>query len=156
MNVRYQETSGGGKWFWISALAVMAFVGAVMAVALYFSKPWPNWPVLPAVTCTTVFILLLTLSRVSIEVRDDGISARLGVIFRKSFTRDEIERVAVEKYDWKEFGGWGWKMNWRGSSTFSYIGAKGCLRIFLKNGKSFVVTVNNPQAAKDAYDGTTR
>ncbi len=156
MNVRYRESAGGGKTFWIFTLALVVVVGGGTAAALYFAKPWPNWYIAPAITGVTIFLMLLLFSRSAIEVRDDGIRASMGPIFRKTFAREEIERVAVEKYNWKEFGGWGYKMSLRGASTYSAIGVSGCVRIFLKSGKTFVVTLNNPQAAKDAYDGTTR
>ncbi len=153
MNVRYRETVSGGKGFWIFTAAVMVFVGVVTAAAFYFAERGSaNWYFAPAVTCMTLLVLLLVLGRVSVEVRDDGISAWLGPVFRKDFSRADIERVEVEPYNWKEFGGWGWKMNMKGASTFSTIGVASALRIYLKNGKAFVITLRDPQACKDAYD----
>lgn len=152
MNVRYRETVAGGKTFWIFTSVVVAFVGGVTTLTLAFTRPWSNWYVVPVVACATLIALMLLLGRVSIEVRDDGISAWLGPIFRKNFARDEIERVEVEPYSWREFGGWGWKMNLRGASTFSSIGIKEGVRIYLKSGRQFFVTLRNPRAARDAWE----
>jgi len=152
MNVRYKETAGGGKYFWVAVLLLLAFVAGVTTFAGLVAESSPYWYLLPGANCAVVLAVLFAFRQVSVEVRDDGISAWLGPIIRRDFPRSVITSLEVERYNWKEFGGWGWKRSWKGAGTFSAVGIADCLRINLNNGKSFVVTLHNPQACKDAFD----
>jgi len=127
-------------------LGLIAF--GMDAVWLYFAYYQENVPLASAnfvmgiLAAFTIIVLLTSLAKVQIRVRESGLYVRLFPFqFRfRRFAPDDLESVETQAFSVdREFWGWGLKFNFKtGDRAITLSGDRG-LRLFLKNEQQWFI-----------------
>lgn len=146
--------------WWLLVLLVAGFMWYSFVQQIIFDKPFGSNPAPDAlliglwVVFGIVFpILMLAVTKLIVEVREDGLYIRFMPLHRRyrAFLYKDIVHYEVISYSpLKRFGGWGIRMNAQGETAYNMNGDRG-LELKLSN-QTVVIGSRQPEALKKAVD----
>ena len=100
-----------------------------------------------------VFTLFMTLvlvafSRLNLSINPESIKISFRGIINKTIPHNDVSKIEVGLYDWREFVGWGLRWSDGGDIAYSIFGIDRCLRIHLKDDSIVVVSCQNTAKAQ--------
>lgn len=87
--------------------------------------------------------------RLEVDAREVRFGFRLG---SRRVPLDAIQRAEARRYDWTEFLGWGLRANLKRAEAWSLMGVKTCVRIYLKDGRTLVISSHRAVDAAEAIE----
>lgn len=91
-----------------------------------------------------VVAVLLLFARVHTEVNRRGVHIRLGPT-GTSIRAEDIAGVAVERYRWWRYGGWGMRIRWSGRRAYTVPFHRSGVAIATTDGRHIYVNSKQPQ-----------
>ncbi|MHC4841658.1 MAG: hypothetical protein ACYTDT_12035 [Planctomycetota bacterium] len=142
-----EKVTSGTVWLLLLATTASLIVGALLTTILGapLIAQVLAWVMVPVVGLIVSAFRVLTFT-----ATDEGLIASWSGIINKRVKFDEIEKCEAEDYNWKEFGGWGWRFNFKGDIAYSQVGVKRGLCVYLKSGKRVFVSLNKPEDAVES------
>ncbi len=155
--VVFEETQRFDQW-WIRGIFILIMLVMLrMLIRIIDAGPLNKQGMLIIVLgivpiLITTFLLFGT--RLKSRIDEIGIEAVfLPFSFsRRKFKWNEIKTVEVVDYNpLKDFGGWGYKISLKGNTAMNVKGKVG-IKIFLENGKQFLIGTQRPDEARKVID----
>ena len=112
------------------------------------------WAVFSGLIITLAVSLFIFSIRLISRIDEVGIHANFQPfnMARKHFKWEEIARVEIVDYSpLREYGGWGYRISFNGSTALNIRGNKG-IKIFSQNGKQFLIGTQRPEDAQKAIE----
>jgi hypothetical protein len=148
--VMWTRTASSAAWLTVLLLAVTA-INATLAVVFWFTAPTTAVPL--ALTAVVVLVALAATASYTVRVDQDGltVTAALGVP-RFRVPLDDVESAGTgDTVGFGEFGGYGIRTASHGTGVVLRNGE--ALRVTRKNGRQFVVTVDDAAIGASVLQG---
>jgi hypothetical protein len=130
----------------VAAAGFVATLGVVLLVVL----PDARW--VGVVVVIVGVIVATTVGRLRVEVGPDAFVVRLGVLGfpRRSVQWSDVSGIAVLDVVPLQWGGWGYRwLPWRRATAVVVRAGEG-IRLDLRDGRTFVVTVDDARGGAEA------
>lgn len=151
----FEEQQRFNQWWLIALMAAVFLLMIRMLFRIIDAGPLNEESllviflgILPLIILSVLFFLIQLRSRID----EEGISVGFYPFgfSNKRFKWKEIEKIDVVKYSpLKDYGGWGYRISINGKKAMNVRGNIG-IKIFLKNGKQFLIGTQRPEVAKEA------
>lgn len=142
-------------WIWIILLGVLAYE-IKLTIDLIQMEDLDSRSLSAYLLIMLPILLVLSLfafSKLYTRIDENGIE----VVFkpfgfsRKTFKWSEIEDVKAITYSpIKDYGGWGYRISWKGKGTAMNVKGNRAIELKLRNKKIFVIGTQQADAAMDA------
>ena len=144
-------------WIWLILLAVLGYE-IKLTYDLYQLDDYSGRTVMAYLLIMLPILLVLLLfafSKLYTRVDEHGIE----VVFKpfgftkRKFNWDQIEKAESVKYNpIKEFGGWGYRISWKGKGTAMNVKGNRGIQLIMKNNKKFLIGTQRPEEALGAIN----
>jgi len=149
----FEEQQRFNKWWMTLILGVVLLIFVRMLFRIIDAGPLDDRgiivilvAIIPAIALTILIFFIELKSRID----ESGIHAYFSPfgIPKKSILWNDIRNVEVVRYNaLKEYGGWGYRVSFKGKTAMNVKGNMG-IKIFLENGKQFLIGTQRPEEAK--------
>lgn len=141
MTTRYKNTQIG--------YYLLTVYSGVIIFFLFLNQKSKNKPI-ARIRLLIIFVIMALFGTLSVEVNERALKLRFGVgAIRKEFLLQDIETYRSVKNPW--YYGWGIRFIPQGW-LFNVSGLK-AVELRMKNGKTFRIGTDEPDALTDALDG---
>lgn len=155
--VVFEEKQRFDQWWIITLFAFVLIIMIRMLIRVLDADPEDEnafWSVFSGFLIMLVVSIFFFSLRLISRIDESGIHAKFNPfnMAKKFFQWKEIQKVEVVDYSpLRHYGGWGYRISSKRGTAMNMRGSKG-IRIFLQNGKQFLIGTQRPDEAQQALN----
>lgn len=147
MNKFIEDQKFNAWWVWAISMLLLVACAWPLVASLFWDLEQPPMPAVIFLLGAPLGIVLIFVTgylKTTIDQNGIFIEMRIIIKFKKIVRWEEIESIAVEKYQpMMEFGGWGYRLG-IGGTAYTSKGNDGAI-VRLRNGRRIVIGTQKPE-----------